>query len=94
LPRVDWGVQLWEFYAALGGTFSSPAYSDSKLFLPINPLRTFLFYDKAFALQKQMKSSTTKSLSLLGKLFHPLAKSVAGGLSLRYALSIRNSQLL
>jgi hypothetical protein len=63
-----------ELNAALCGTFSPPAYPDSKLFLPINPLRTFLVDDKAFALQKQMEPSTTKSLSLLGKFFKPFPK--------------------
>jgi hypothetical protein len=67
-------VCFGKFDATLRCTFFSPAYSDNKLFLPINPFRSFLVDYQALALEKQMKPTAAESLSLLCKLSHPVSK--------------------
>jgi hypothetical protein len=74
-PDLIRSVRSGKFDATLRRTFSSPAYSDSKLFLPINTFRAFFVNYKAFALQKQVKPTAAESLPLFCKLFHPLSKS-------------------
>jgi hypothetical protein len=68
-PELIRSVRLGKLNATLRCTFLSPAYSDSKFFFSINPLRAFFVNNQALALEKQMKPAAAESLSLLGKLF-------------------------
>jgi hypothetical protein len=87
-PDLIRSVRSGKFDATLRRTFSSPAYSDSKLFLPINTFRSFFVNYKALALKKQMKPTAAESLSLLGKLFYPLSKGFIPIWSLLIAQSV------
>jgi len=73
-PELIWLGRFWKLDSTVGGTFLSPADPDSKLFLPINALCAFFVNYQTLTLQKGVKSATAESLSLLGKLFHPLPK--------------------
>jgi len=75
-PQLTGALGLRKFNTALGRPFTSSAYPDNELFFPVNPFRAFLVHDEPFALQKQVESTATESLALLGKLSHPLPKGL------------------
>jgi hypothetical protein len=87
-PELIRSIRPGKLDATLRCTFLSPAYSDSKLFFSINPLRAFFVNHQALALEKQMKPTAAESLSLLGKLFYPLAKGFVPIWSLFIAQSV------
>jgi len=87
-PELIRAVRPGKLDATLRCTFFSSAYSNSKLFFSINPLRAFFVNHQAFALEKQMKPTATESLSLLGKLFYPLSKGFIPIWSLLIAQSV------